>query len=117
VLSSNYLLSLAGVRAQSAGWIPAGWVSFIIQSGDFTSKKDNFSEDDKMHKIRMIYNPEADRGRSYQVAGDLRQLSAEWGGADWIGTDYPGHASELAAAAAAAGYETVVALGGGRDRA
>jgi diacylglycerol kinase (ATP) len=65
-----------------------------------------------MHKIRMIYNPEADRGRSYQLAGDLRQLSAEWGGADWIGTDYPGHAGELALAAAQAGYETVVALGG-----
>jgi YegS/Rv2252/BmrU family lipid kinase len=60
----------------------------------------------------MIYNPVADRGRSYQVAGDLRQLSAEWGGADWIGTDYPGHAVELAAAAVQAGYETVVALGG-----
>ena len=65
-----------------------------------------------MHKIRMIYNPEADRGRSYQVAGDLHQLSAEWGGADWIGTDYPGHAGELALAALEAGYETVVALGG-----
>jgi diacylglycerol kinase (ATP) len=65
-----------------------------------------------MHKIRMIYNPEADRGRSYQVAGDLHSLSSEWGGADWIGTDYPGHACELAAAAVRDGYETVVALGG-----
>lgn len=65
-----------------------------------------------MHPIRMIYNPEADRGRSYQVAGDLHQLSREWGGADWIGTDYPGHANELAAEAAQKGYETVVALGG-----
>jgi diacylglycerol kinase (ATP) len=65
-----------------------------------------------MHPIRMIYNPEADRGRSYQIAGDLRQLSSEWGGADWIGTDYPSHANELAAAAAREGYETVVALGG-----
>jgi diacylglycerol kinase (ATP) len=65
-----------------------------------------------MHSIRMIYNPEADRGRSYQIAGDLHQLSNEWGGADWIGTDYPGHANELAAEAAQNGYETVVALGG-----
>jgi diacylglycerol kinase (ATP) len=65
-----------------------------------------------MNKIRMIYNPEADRGRSYQVAGDLHQLSNEWGGADWVGTDYPGHANELSVAAAQAGYETVVALGG-----
>jgi diacylglycerol kinase (ATP) len=65
-----------------------------------------------MAGIRMIYNPEADRGRSCQVAGDLRRLSRDWGGADWIGTDYPGHACELAEAAAVAGYETVVALGG-----
>jgi diacylglycerol kinase (ATP) len=65
-----------------------------------------------MAKIRMIYNPEADRGGTYQLAGDLRRLSDEWGGADWVGTDYPGHAAELAAAAAPAGYGTVVALGG-----
>jgi YegS/Rv2252/BmrU family lipid kinase len=60
----------------------------------------------------MIYNPQADRGRSYQMAGDLHQLSNEWGGADWVGTVYPGHAGELALAAAQAGYGTVVALGG-----
>jgi diacylglycerol kinase (ATP) len=65
-----------------------------------------------MHPIRMIYNPQADRGRSYQMAGDLHQLSSEWGGADWVGTVYPGHATELALAAAQAGYTTVVALGG-----
>jgi DNA-binding NarL/FixJ family response regulator len=64
------------------------------------------------HAIRMIYNPQADRGRSYQMAGDLHQLSNEWGGADWVGTVYPGHATELALAAAQAGYGTVVALGG-----
>jgi len=65
-----------------------------------------------MHPIRMIFNPEADRGRSNQRAGDLRQLSNELGGADWAGTEFPGHATELALAAAQAGYETVVALGG-----
>ena len=46
------------------------------------------------------------------MVGDLHQLSSEWGGADWVGTVYPGHAEELALAAAQAGYETVVALGG-----
>jgi diacylglycerol kinase (ATP) len=65
-----------------------------------------------MHTIRMIINPQADRGRSYQMAGDLRQLAMELGGADWAGTEYPGHAAELALAAAQAGYQTVVALGG-----
>jgi diacylglycerol kinase (ATP) len=65
-----------------------------------------------MRAIKMIYNPEADRGRSYEIAGDLRQLANELGGADWVGTVYPGHAIELAAQAAEAGYQTVVALGG-----
>ncbi len=65
-----------------------------------------------MHTIRMILNPQADRGRSYQTAGDLHQLTNELGGADWAGTIYPGHATELALAAAQAGYSTVVALGG-----
>jgi diacylglycerol kinase (ATP) len=65
-----------------------------------------------MHSIKMIYNPEADRGRSYEIAGDLRQLANELGGADWVGTVYPGHAIELAFQAAEAGYQTVVALGG-----
>jgi YegS/Rv2252/BmrU family lipid kinase len=60
----------------------------------------------------MIFNPAADRGRSYQRAGDLRQLSNELGGADWAGTDYPGHAIELAKEAAEKGYATVAALGG-----
>jgi hypothetical protein len=67
-----------------------------------------------MGKIRMIFNPQADWGRSYQVAGDMRHPANEWGGADWVGTNYPGHACALATAAAAAeaGYETIVALGG-----
>jgi diacylglycerol kinase (ATP) len=65
-----------------------------------------------MNRIKMIYNPEADRGRSYEVAGDLRQLANELGGADWVGTVYPGHAIELAVQAAEAGYTTIVALGG-----
>jgi diacylglycerol kinase (ATP) len=58
----------------------------------------------------------ADRGRSGQKASDLRamvaQMGAEAGGADWHGTEYPGHAIEVAAQAADRGYETVVALGG-----
>jgi diacylglycerol kinase (ATP) len=65
-----------------------------------------------MHSIKMIYNPEADRGRSYEIAGDLRQLANELGGADWVGTVYPGHAIELAQQAAESGYAKVVALGG-----
>jgi YegS/Rv2252/BmrU family lipid kinase len=69
-----------------------------------------------MTKTLLIFNPMADRGRSGQKASDLRamvaQLSAEVGGADWHGTEYPAHATEVAAQAADNGYTTVVALGG-----
>jgi len=64
----------------------------------------------------LLFNPMADRGRSGQKASDLRamvaQLSADVGGADWHGTEYPAHATEVAAQAADNGYTTVVALGG-----
>jgi YegS/Rv2252/BmrU family lipid kinase len=63
-----------------------------------------------MHKHLLIFNPNSDRGRSGQKASDLRAMVAQLGGADWRGTEYPDHASEIAAQAT--GYETVVALGG-----
>lgn len=63
-----------------------------------------------MHKHLLIFNPNSDRGRSGQRAADLRAMVETLGGADWRGTEYPDHASEIAAQAA--GYDTVVALGG-----
>jgi YegS/Rv2252/BmrU family lipid kinase len=54
----------------------------------------------------------ADRGRSGQQASDLRAMVDEMGGADWQGTEYPAHATEIAAQAALQGYQTIVALGG-----
>jgi YegS/Rv2252/BmrU family lipid kinase len=54
----------------------------------------------------------SDRGRSGQKASDLRAIVEEHGGADWVGTEYPAHAMELAARAGLEGYDTVVALGG-----
>jgi YegS/Rv2252/BmrU family lipid kinase len=63
-----------------------------------------------MHKHLLIFNPNSDRGRSGQKASDLRAMVQQLGGADWRGTEYPDHASEIAAQAA--GYDTVVALGG-----
>lgn len=62
------------------------------------------------HPTLMIFNPNSDRGRSGQKAADLRAVLDSFGGADWRGTEYPGHAAEIAAQAA--GYQTVVALGG-----
>jgi hypothetical protein len=46
------------------------------------------------------------------VADDLRPIVAEYGHADWSGTVYPTHATELARQAALDGYDLVVALGG-----
>jgi diacylglycerol kinase (ATP) len=65
-----------------------------------------------MPKTLLIFNPMADRGRSGQQASDLRAMVDEMGGADWQGTEYPAHATEIAAQAALHGYQTLVALGG-----
>src|SRR5439155_20430580 len=43
---------------------------------------------------------------------DLRAMVEELGGADSRGTEYPAHATEIAAKAADEGYTTVVAMGG-----
>jgi YegS/Rv2252/BmrU family lipid kinase len=64
------------------------------------------------HKVKMILNPNADMGRAWQLASDLRPIVDEFGGADWSGTVYPTHATELARQAADEGYELVVAAGG-----
>jgi len=63
-------------------------------------------------KAKLILNPIADMGRAWKVANDLRPIVAEYGHADWSGTVYPGHATELARQAAHDGYDLVVALGG-----
>jgi YegS/Rv2252/BmrU family lipid kinase len=65
-----------------------------------------------MRKVKLIFNPMSDRGRSGQKASDLQAIVDKMGGADWVGTDYPGHATELAEQAGKDGYDTVVALGG-----
>jgi diacylglycerol kinase (ATP) len=62
-------------------------------------------------KIKLILNPTANHGRSLQEAADLRPLMAEHN-ADWSGTEYPGHATELARQAGEQGYDLAVAVGG-----
>ncbi len=64
------------------------------------------------HKVKLIVNPNADLGRAWRKAADLRPVVEEFGGADWSGTVYPTHATELALQAAEAGYELVIAAGG-----
>lgn len=62
--------------------------------------------------VKLIINPNADIGRAWRWASDLRPIVEEYGGADWSGTVYPTHATELARQAAEQGYELVVAVGG-----
>lgn len=64
------------------------------------------------HSIKLIVNPNADLGRAWHAAGDLRPIVEEFGGADWAGTVYPTHAIELARQAAEDGYKLVIAAGG-----
>jgi diacylglycerol kinase (ATP) len=64
------------------------------------------------HRAKLILNPNANLGRAFHAAADLRTLVDEFGGADWTGTVYPTHATELALQAAEAGYELVIAAGG-----
>jgi len=63
------------------------------------------------NKIKLVLNPIANHGRSLQQAADLRSLMINHN-ADWAGTEYPGHATDLARQAGEQGYDLVVALGG-----
>jgi diacylglycerol kinase (ATP) len=63
-------------------------------------------------KVKFISNPRADMGEAWRVANDLRLLLANDEAADWSGTVYPAHATELARQACKQGYDLVIALGG-----
>jgi YegS/Rv2252/BmrU family lipid kinase len=63
-------------------------------------------------RVKLILNPMADMGAAWRMANDLRPIVFEHGGAEWSGTVYPTHATELAKQAALEGYDLVVAMGG-----
>jgi diacylglycerol kinase (ATP) len=63
-------------------------------------------------KVKVILNPVADMGNAWRVADDLRPTLLEYGNADWSGTVYPTHATELAKKAGEEGYDMVIAMGG-----
>lgn len=65
-----------------------------------------------MRKIKVIFNPQANRGRNTQLAEELHRLTEKLGHADWVVTEHPGHATELAMQAAQTGYECVISMGG-----
>jgi YegS/Rv2252/BmrU family lipid kinase len=63
-------------------------------------------------KVKVILNPMADMGNAWKVADDLRPILNEYGNADWSGTVYPTHATELAKQAGEQGYDMIIAMGG-----
>jgi diacylglycerol kinase (ATP) len=63
-------------------------------------------------KTMILVNPNADLGRAWRTVGGLRSCVEEHGGADWMGSVYPGHAITLAQQAAQSGYDRVIAAGG-----
>jgi YegS/Rv2252/BmrU family lipid kinase len=63
-------------------------------------------------KVKLILNPMADMGAAWRAANDLRPVIMEFGNADWSGTVYPTHATDLARQAGLDGYDLVIALGG-----
>jgi diacylglycerol kinase (ATP) len=63
-------------------------------------------------KVKLIFNPVADLGHAWRMAADLRPIVSEFEEADWSGTVYPTHATELAYQAGKQGYSMVVAMGG-----
>jgi diacylglycerol kinase (ATP) len=63
-------------------------------------------------KIKMLFNPHADRGRSWDRASYLQSVLERHGGASWSASEYPGHAVELAEQAAKEGFRIITAVGG-----
>lgn len=63
-------------------------------------------------RIKLIFNPHADRGHAWDVAYGFHSTIDRHGGGDWAATEFPGHATELAAQAVEQGYDVIAALGG-----
>jgi YegS/Rv2252/BmrU family lipid kinase len=65
-----------------------------------------------MKRIKLIFNPHADRGRAWDIASSLKAIIAGHTEFEWASTEYPGHAVEIARQAALDGCDAVAALGG-----
>lgn len=63
-------------------------------------------------RVKLIFNPHAQRGRAGEVATELQAIATRFGVAEWVSTEHPMHAAQLAQDAAQRGFEVVVALGG-----
>ncbi|MFQ5942738.1 MAG: diacylglycerol/lipid kinase family protein [Anaerolineales bacterium] len=63
-------------------------------------------------RVKLIFNHHADNGRGWRIASALQATIEHMGGAEWTGTEYPTHATELALEASEQGFDVVVAIGG-----
>jgi diacylglycerol kinase (ATP) len=63
-------------------------------------------------RVRLIFNAQAQRGRARDTASALRTMVQRYPEAEWVSTEHPSHATELAEQAAREGCEVVAALGG-----
>ena len=63
-------------------------------------------------KVRIILNPIADHNHAGQIAAGLRPLIEKAGNAEWVTTDHPGHAVELARQTGEQGFDLLLVLGG-----
>lgn len=63
-------------------------------------------------RVKLIFNPHAQRGRASQAAQALQSIVTRYGDADWDATEHPMHAADLAEQAGKQGFDVVAALGG-----
>ena len=63
-------------------------------------------------RVKLIFNPHAQRGRAAQAAQALQSIVTRYGDADWDATEHPMHAADLAEEAGKQGFDVVAALGG-----
>lgn len=66
----------------------------------------------RKHDTIFIINPNANLGQAWRMAADLRPIIEENGGADWAGSVYPTHTTELTRQAVEQGYSLIIAGGG-----
>jgi len=65
-----------------------------------------------MPRIKVIFNPAADRGHARELAPRIQEWLSTSGEIGWAETSQPGEAVELAARACEEGYDIIVAAGG-----
>lgn len=65
-----------------------------------------------MPRIKVIFNPAADRGHAREIAPQIKEWLCANGDIGWAETSRPGEAVELAARACEEGYDIIAAAGG-----